>query len=152
MNTACLGACPLTPWRQFLWLSNAVSKEKTEAQKEGRVGIRSQVPRTSFKIQGPLWKLTRYFACFFFFFKSRMPIELSFKAVVENTSSHWSPGLFASLLCGLDQETNLSIPHLLLLQNRNNKISYLRDFPSGPLVMKLLSKCRGCRFDLWSGN
>ena len=89
---------------------------------------------------------------FFFFFKSRMPIELSFKAVVENTSSHWSPGLFASLLCGLDQETNLSIPHLLLLQNRNNKISYLRDFPSGPLVMKLLSKCRGCRFDLWSGN
>ena len=90
--------------------------------------------------------------CLFKKKKYRMPIEFSFKAVVENTSFCWSPGLFASLLCGLDQETGLSVPHFLLLHNRNNKISHLRDFPSGPLVMNLLSKCRGCRFDLWSGN
>ena len=71
--------------------------------------------------------------------KYRMPIEFSFKAVVENTSFCWRPGLFASLLCGLDQETSLPVPRSLLLQNRNNKISHLRDFPSGPLVMTLLS-------------
>lgn len=43
-----------------------------------------------------------------------MHIEFSFKAVVENTSFGWSPGSAAYVLCGLGQETNLSVPQFLV--------------------------------------